>query len=152
MPLIDKYFFFTLYADEIDEQLLKEMSVLFSENYGVWDETSEFRGKRVRLSPQRLHKEYLTKNSCIVMARTRASGMLVGYAVAIKKEYDGIGRFQKHWNLTVSKMQGIFEGRIICSRNYSRFNPKTCPKTSTIRLLSKWDTKLSDIVSQNVKA
>jgi len=35
MPLTDKYFFFTHYADEIDEQLLKEMSVLFSENYGV---------------------------------------------------------------------------------------------------------------------
>ena len=92
MPLTDKYYFFTHYADEIDEQLLKEMSVLFSENYGVWDETSEFRGKRVRLSPQRLRKEYLTKNSCIVMARERASGMLVGYAVAIKKEYDGKGR------------------------------------------------------------
>ncbi len=89
--LTEKYSFATLYTEEIDEQLLCEMSVLFSENYGVWDESHSRLKGHVRLSPQRLKKDYLTANSCIVLARERVSNRLIGYAVAVKKEYEQKG-------------------------------------------------------------
>ena len=90
-PLTEQYSFSTLYAEEADDSLLSEMSVLFSENYGVWDEDFCRLKGHVRLSPQRLKNDYLTANSCIVLARERACNMLIGYAIAIKKEYEGKG-------------------------------------------------------------
>ncbi len=88
MTLIDIYEIRIVEPLLIGDPLLMEMSDLFSNHYGVWDNTTGRAGKRVRLSSARLKDEYINKATEVVIAQEIKSKALIGYAIAIKNKYE----------------------------------------------------------------
>ncbi|RFU35397.1 hypothetical protein B7463_g938, partial [Scytalidium lignicola] len=67
--------------EQVTEDMLKDASRLFSENYGVW-------GSRVRLSKDRLRAQYLPENTTCYYARVTVDGYLAGNAFACRWAYN----------------------------------------------------------------
>lgn len=77
-------------SDEVTDEMLEEASKLFSENYGVWGEQAakqmgEFAkaGRPVKLSKERLRKEYLP-TGISAYVRVSVNGHLAGNAFACR--------------------------------------------------------------------
>lgn len=66
-----------------NQNLLNEMSYLYSNHYGYWGITHPNSGKRIQLSASKLYQWIQSEHSYIATARKE--GELVGYAIAIKK-------------------------------------------------------------------
>ena len=84
MRLHDIYDFSTYNGIFLDDELLQEMSSLYSIHYGVWGDKHPNAGKHVKLSCSKLKEGFITDNTSIVIARTKNTKQLVGYAIAIK--------------------------------------------------------------------
>ena len=65
-----------------NNNLITEMSKLYSNHYGFWGKTSQKHGKRIELSPTFIRKWIKNENSYIATARDK--DILIGYAIAIK--------------------------------------------------------------------
>lgn len=66
-----------------NQQLLDEMSYLYSNHYGYWGVTHQNSGERIQLSSSRLYQWIQSEHSYVATARK--DGELLGYAIAIKK-------------------------------------------------------------------
>lgn len=66
-----------------NHNLIREMSELYSNNYGFWGQTSGKNGKRIKLSKEQIAKWLNNEHSYVATARK--DGELLGYAIAIKK-------------------------------------------------------------------
>lgn len=66
-----------------NQQLLHEMSHLYSNHYGYWGETHQNSGERIQLSSSKLYQWIQSEHSYVATARKY--GELLGYAIAIKK-------------------------------------------------------------------
>ena len=75
-----------LSAAEVDDVTLTDCSSLFCNHYGTWQGTNE----RVRLSPLRLRREYLSDPMC-GLALIKAGEVLVGHAFFKRFDFDPLG-------------------------------------------------------------
>ncbi len=66
-----------------NQQLLHEMSHLYSNHYGFWGKTHKNSGERIQLSASKLYQWIQSEHSYVATARKE--GELLGYAIAIKK-------------------------------------------------------------------
>lgn len=72
------------------EELLEELSTLFSQSYGTWSQQSSTSpGKPVRLSAKRIRLWLSHPNASIATARH--GGELVGYAIAVQSKVEEFG-------------------------------------------------------------
>lgn len=65
-----------------NNQLLQEMSTLYSNHYGYWGATSGKKGERIKLSAIKLQE--WTKIEHTFIATARIEKQLIGYAIAVK--------------------------------------------------------------------
>lgn len=80
---------FSFVPSSLANDMLDELSALYSSHYGVWSANSPRNaGQPVRLSPDRL-RAWLTKDSKIALAKM--DGQIVGYAIAVQKKLKGFG-------------------------------------------------------------
>ena len=71
------------------EDLVEELSALYSEHYGIWSSNAPVNpGEHVRLSPARLRR-WLTPESKIALAKV--DGHIVGYAIAVQAKVRDYG-------------------------------------------------------------
>jgi 2-polyprenyl-3-methyl-5-hydroxy-6-metoxy-1,4-benzoquinol methylase len=64
-------------------ELIAECSNLYSSNYGLWSGRSqEHAGQRIRLSPKRISKWFVSDDAMV--AQARLGGVLIGYAIAVR--------------------------------------------------------------------
>lgn len=86
MSLNQSYTFSTINGIFLNDSLIEELASLYSEHYGVWDQESTKHGN-VRLSSARLKAEFISPSSCVVTAREKEKGRLIGYAIALKDTF-----------------------------------------------------------------
>ncbi|KAI1693456.1 hypothetical protein Ddc_22810 [Ditylenchus destructor] len=69
-------------ADTISQELLQRCAELFSENYGTWSEKGPRPGGKIRMSADRLKKDYLfnTDYCSLITAELYPNKDLVGHA------------------------------------------------------------------------
>jgi len=91
---MDKRVYERFNSDQVTEEMLEEASKLFTENYGIWSESaSKLMGKfakaggRVRLSKERLRKDYLT-HGITSYVRVTVNDQLAGNAFACRWTVD----------------------------------------------------------------
>ena len=84
MSLNDTYEFSTYSGMFQNETLISELSHLYSTQYGTWDTGCSNRKGPIKLSTERIKADYISDNSCVVIAREKDTKQLVGYAIAIK--------------------------------------------------------------------
>jgi 2-polyprenyl-3-methyl-5-hydroxy-6-metoxy-1,4-benzoquinol methylase len=77
------------HGHSVDSDLISEMSMLYSEHYGVWGPNGTKPGEPIRLSAEHIRK-YLTRDSLVVWAT--AFGSLIGYAIAIHADIPDCGK------------------------------------------------------------
>lgn len=76
------YEFYWIPGSWADDELLEEMSRLYSAHYGIWGPLDPRAGEPIRLSPARIRNWLEPRDSRIAYAR--ANGVLIGYAIAIQ--------------------------------------------------------------------
>lgn len=93
----------------VGEELLEELSDLYSHHYGTWSQYAPRNpGKPIRLSAERLRSWLADPESAVYYAS--CGGRLVGYAIAIRKNVKGYGVVSWVTQLVVHKTyrkQGI---------------------------------------------
>lgn len=73
---------FQIESELYNNDLINELSELYSNHYGFWGATSGRQGKRIKLLPSKLREWTEMDNTYIATARK--SGTLVGYAIAVQ--------------------------------------------------------------------
>jgi len=83
------YEFHRISGLKVSEELIAEMSKLYSDHYGVWGTGGKHPGSQVRLSSKSI-RNWLVDDSYVVWATLL--GRFVGYAIAVHKPVDPLGK------------------------------------------------------------
>ena len=155
-----------LSADQLQSVHLDECSTLFSNHYGTWSESAPYAGRRVRLTPSRLLSYLQGEEAWAALAYLEND--LIGYAFAIRLEYNSLGTISWITQLVVHtdyRNQGIatrlltsiwgfsdhFSWGIVSANPYAiRALEKATRRRCLPEYMMKYGGKLCDILAKTI--
>lgn len=83
--MVENVTFSWLYASMIQDELLSELSELYSKHYGIWGPCQPLlAGRQIKLSPERIREWLQDPDAAVYYAALE--DRIIGYAIAVRKK------------------------------------------------------------------